>query len=166
MTIKAIEDLRTELRIDEDGLDDCLMQHSEFFYKVARANAEAVGERDQLKLDLENAEVEIDAQLRKKYADNDEKVTETALQKLVRAAPKVMKLHQEHLTAKREADEWSALLSGFQQRSFALGKLVDWKIAQMRNLGIEHKPGAARREYADSVKEAGEAARRRVRRGE
>ena len=158
----TIADLREQLQIDEDDLDRCLVDHSTTFYHVAQNHAMAVGERDQIKLNLENARIELDAQLRKKMAEADEKITETALDKGVRGMPRIQKLTQEHLDASKKADEWQALLHGFQQRSFALGKLVDWKIAQMRHLGVEHGVKGAHRDLAEANRaEAGR--QRRIR---
>jgi hypothetical protein len=147
---KKLEELRQYLEIDADDLDRCLIEHSGVCYQVAEAYTEAAAERDALKLELEEETATQDEKLRKTAAAAEQKITETALQQSLKRLPVLQELERDLLNSKQRADKWQALNNSFQQRSYMLRALVDWKIAQIRSLNADHGVAAAGRELTSA----------------
>jgi hypothetical protein len=61
MDIKFTDDpelFREYLAIDKDDLDTMLEMHAELYYHASKSHADAVGRRDEARLDYEDAEAE------------------------------------------------------------------------------------------------------------
>lgn len=137
--------LRAFLSIDKDALDDCLMEQPDAFEKVGQAYVYAVADRDALELDLEEARAELDQKFRlqaakeasdaerakedKKKAVKVIRITDKAIDALIRDTPRVRQLSDHFLSACEEADRWKALKEAYLQRSHMLTALVDLRIS-------------------------------------
>lgn len=126
------EQLLADLEIDREDLDTCLIKQPELFYHVSEAYVVTVSERDEVKLRLEEAIAELDQQIRRKAAEDDERVTEATIQQRIKAAPRIQQLQREYLSARQAADSWQALKEAFQQRSYMLRELVALHISRLR----------------------------------
>lgn len=145
-----LEQYRGYLRIDRDDLDTSLMEQPEMFHHVANAFVEASARRDEAKLELEELLAELDQSVRAKALQDDEKLTETALQNRLREMPRVQEAQRRCLATRKEADRWVALKESFQQRSFMLRELVHKLIAERHDLSAEAGAGQNQRDYRDT----------------
>lgn len=125
----TIEDLEQGLRIDEHALEIELKEHAETFYKVSSHVAMSLSKRDEAKQALEEKEAEVDMELRKAASLSEERVTDTAIANQKKSDPKVKAANANFLRLKKEATQWETLKEAYQQRSYALSKLVDLYIA-------------------------------------
>jgi hypothetical protein len=148
-----IEEARKYLAIDRDDLDSCLEQQPELYHSVALSYEQAVSARDLAKLELEEAQAEIGAEMRTRASDNKERLTEGALDQYVTTHPRVQKLERALLKAKGSTGEWSALKEAFQQRSFMLREIVARGISQYHDLSIERGSFRDRNALADKVRQ-------------
>lgn len=155
------EELRRGLAIDEDNLDECLMQQAELFDHVGQALVAATALHDQSELDLELLTAELDEQFRSKPSYSKEKVTETSIKQEIRRSPKFQKLQEQLLNQKEERDKLAALSRSYDQRSKMLVKLVDWKVAHLRQLGDAGSTRNARYGMMEVAREEVSWARRR-----
>ena len=158
--MSSLDEWRKRLAINSNQLDICLTEQPESYYHVAVGYAEAVAERDSVKLALEELQAKLDQDFRAEALRKDEKVTEGGLQQKLRTMPKVQELQQKFLDARTEAESWLVLKEAFQQRSFMLRELVALFIAQRRDLDMEAGAGQAKANLAESNRT--ELRRRRV----
>lgn len=146
-------ELRSNLRIDEDDIDRCLIAQSEYFFMAAEAVAMATSRRDTLKLQRDETVAELDQMLRKKAAEADEKITETGLQNQLKTLPKIKEINRGYIDACRVADEALAMKESYHQRSFMLRELNASANAKLYNLGLERGAGGAARRVVDRGRE-------------
>jgi hypothetical protein len=132
-----VDTFRANLAIDPDDLNRCLEEQSSFYYDVAQEFALCSAERDQIKLERDEAMADLDKQIRAAAAAAQEKVTEDTVKNRVSTSPKVKDLNRRFLDAKAEADAWGVMKEAFQQRSFMLRELVALALAQLYNLNVE-----------------------------
>ena len=134
----TIEELEAGLRIDEHALEDALKVHSDLFYKVSDQMTLSLSLRDEAKQQLEETEAEVDLGLRKDAALSEERVTDTAIAFQRKIDRRVKAANANYLKLKHDAARWAALKESFEQRSYALSKLVDLYIANYYG-DSEHK---------------------------
>jgi len=139
------EEIRSKLRIDEDNMDSCLVEHSEYFFKAAEQVTLAGAKRDGLKLELEELVAVLDRDIRARNAAEDIKMSETGLSNTIKTTPRFQELQRKFMDAKKEADDWGTLKEAFQQRSYMLRELNQRQIAQMYNLSTERGTAGSRR---------------------
>jgi hypothetical protein len=120
-----IKELEAKLEIDEHALDIALREHPDLVYDVTQELALAVSHRDMAKLELDEIEAEIDKDIRKDASINDEKVTEKEVESIKKTHQKVKAANRKFLEEKFNAAKWTALKDAYEQRSYALSKLVD-----------------------------------------
>jgi hypothetical protein len=137
-------DLREALRIDEDDIDRCLVEHPQLFYQAADSLALAVATRDGLKLELKELVAQLDQDVRRKAVDDGEKLTESALANRITILPRVKELNRRYLDSCLAVDRAEALRDSYRDRSFALRALNDSANARLYNLGIERGATSAR----------------------
>ena len=125
----TIEDLEQGLKIDEHALEHELKEHADTFYKVSSQLVMAISRRDEAKQAMEECEAKVDMELRKDAALSEERVTDTAIAKQLKSDSRVKAANSNFLKLKNEAARWETLKESFQQRSYALSKLVDLYIA-------------------------------------
>lgn len=121
-----LEALRAKLIIDEYHLELMLKQHPELVYDVGIELAFAISNRDQAKQNLEEIEAVVDNEIRQNAID---KVTEKDVESQKRRDKKVIAHNEDFLALKHLAAQWGVLKEAFDQRSYAISKLVDLYLA-------------------------------------
>lgn len=124
-----IEILQKKLQIDEHALEKALKEHPDLVYNVGQMYALSISERDGSKLKLDEIIAEVDSEIREDAAAAEEKVTEKAVEGRVKADDRVKKANQAFLDLKLKADQIGVLKEAYNQRSYALSKLVDLYIS-------------------------------------
>lgn len=157
---RPADDLEASLRIDPEDLDACLVEQPGLFYHVAENVSAANSARDAIKLELEEAQAELDQQFRKTALERDEKVTEASIQNQIRTAPKIKTLQRKYLEARTKAENRAALKEAYQQRSFMLRELVAVQLAHFQNLQVERGATFARHRMGDTNRGNAEQLRR------
>lgn len=153
------QQFRQSLHIDSDDIDGALERHAELYNDVCEQHAEAVARRDAVKLEYERAEARADREIRREAKAKKEKLFENQVTRQLKLDPHLMELEDELLKLRNEVNTLEARKTSFQQRSYMLRELVQWKIAHMRDLGLEHGLGQQRKE--DTISRVGEARHRR-----
>lgn len=127
--MSKIEEFKKKLSIDEHGLEFALRDHPNFVYDVGMELALAISHRDEAKQSLEEIEASVDAEIREEAAEQGEKITEKEVESHKKVHDRVKKANQTYLNSKLNASQWSVLKEAFDQRSYALSKLVDLYLA-------------------------------------
>lgn len=163
----ALERFRSNLRIEKDDLDNCLVEQPELYDHVGEALSLAIAERDSTKLDLEEAEAEEGQKIRSRAAQMDEKLTEASVREQLTLNSRLMKLRRLQLEQKALVDAWSVLKESFQQRSYMLRELAPVHIARLFGSGNSVRVDA-KNAVADTARDriGEERARRGFKRGE
>lgn len=157
----TLAQLEAKLRIDEHALDVALREQPDLVYAVSQQLALAISERDQAKLELEEQEAETAIDLREDAEANDEKITDKSVEAQVKADPSVQRLAKTFIKSKAEAAKWAALQEAYEQRSYALNKLVDLYLANYYG-NFEKTGGDYKNIKAKEVKEELATRRKRV----
>ncbi len=122
----SFEDLKANLNIDKNCLDDEVIRQPVLFYTISELLTDAIAERDAAKEELSMTDADLDNEGRRVLtkADSKAKTTEAMFKNYVQT-------HQDHenafkvwLDAKTKADKLLALKEAFQQRSYMLRDLV------------------------------------------
>lgn len=162
--MSTLDKYKAKLAIDPDSLSECLVEQPDLYYHVSMETAVAVSERDAAKLALDVVEAEIDQHLRRKAADDGEKVTESLIQKRLELASEVIDANNNLLDNRLTADKWLALKESFQQRSFMLRELVALRIAERGDhaaaSGSVSRPSSAAMDMAEQTKRDGSESRK------
>jgi hypothetical protein len=153
------DEVRTNLRIDEDDLDRCLVAQPEYFYQAAIAATAANAARDMLELELKELTAELDQDIREELGRLEARFTEAGITNKLRTLPRIKEKQRACLAARREADDAQALKEAFIQRSYALKDLTAIQLSRLNNLGIERGATSARRNVGDQIGDRVEAAR-------
>lgn len=110
---------------DKHDLDTEWERHVNLVQIVGERLVKALSARDKLKLDIDNASIDIELKVRKRLEDGKEKLTEGAIKNKVESDPKLRALNDELHAAKEEAARWQALDNTYKQRSYSLKYLSD-----------------------------------------
>ncbi len=159
-----LENLRSQLQIDKDDLDTCLVEQPDLYYHVAENYVNAVARRDAVKLSIEQVTAELGEQMRKAAAAREEKLTESAITRKIADTPRLQEMEEQYLSLRLEADKWQALKEAFQQRSFMLRELVAIFIRRMGDLSLGQADQSARRDLVGATADVNHAAASAVRR--
>jgi hypothetical protein len=124
-TMSNLQHLEAALVIDENALEDALQAQPEAFYRVSKALAFAMSRRDAAKKTLEEVEATVDLNHRAIAAANDQKVTERALESMRILHSDVKIARDGYIAFEHKFNKLRALKDSFEQRSWALNKLVD-----------------------------------------
>jgi len=152
MNITQLED---KLKIDQHSLDVALREHPALFYEVATELALAISNRDESKQDLEQIEAKVDMDLRADAAKIGAKTTEKEIESNKKVDKEVVSANEKFLAERYNAAKWTALREAYEQRSYALSKLVDLYLANYYSDQQDKKTGATdfRTARANNVKE-------------
>lgn len=152
MNIKQLED---KLRIDEHSLDVALREHPELFYRVATELALSISKRDEAKLEMDQIEAKVDMDLRADAAKIGTKTTEKEIESNKKVDRKVISVNEKFLAERYNSAKWTALREAYEQRSYALSKLVDLYLANYYSSQEDKKTGATdfRTARAEHIKE-------------
>ena len=147
-----IDELRQALRINRLRLDQEVERQPELYAEVAEAAVMARSEQDQVKNQLEQAEAEIDLEVRQEAADAGDKVTEKSLQAKVQADGRLSKLRDALLKKKYQAESLEQLREAYRQRGYMLRELSALYIAGYFQSATTRKAGSDLKERrADDV---------------
>lgn len=151
-----IKKLKAGLKINEHALDIALRNHPDLFYDVGLELALAISNRDEAKQDLEEIEAQVDMELRRAAAASGEKTTEKEIESNRKVDKRVIAANDKFFEQKLNAANLSALKEAYEQKSYALSKLVDLYLAAYYSSNEDKKTGAVnfRNTQTDHVKEA------------
>lgn len=142
--VDILKQLEQKLQIDEHALDIALREHPDLFYKVASELALAISNRDEAKQNLEELEAEVDGELRRAAATSGEKTTEKEIESNKKIDKRVKAANDHFLAERLNSAKLTALKDAYEQRSYALSKLVDLYLANYYSTNEEVKTGASR----------------------
>lgn len=121
--------LRERLKIDKHALDEELVEQPQLFYHAAQQYVLASSRRDAAYDEIKLTEAALNEEVRRELLKLNDKVTEAMVNSSVISHPMRVKAIEDHLAAKKEADEWSALKEAFGQRAYMLRDLVQLFVA-------------------------------------
>lgn len=153
-------ELRSNLRIDDDDLDQCLVEQPGYFFNAAEALSMANSEREAKKLELKEVIAELDQDIRRQALENEEKLSENSIANRLTTLPRIKALQRELLALAKTAEDYAALKDAYIQRSYALKDLVSIQLARFNNLNVERGSVGARNNVADRARAQGEQQRR------
>lgn len=159
-----LKTLEAKLVIDQHALDDALREHPDLFYKVASELALAISNRDESKQDLDEIQAKVDLDVRSEAAKFKEKTTEKEVMSMCQIDKAVIAANDKFLKEKYNTTKWTALKDAYEQRSYALSKLVDLYLANYYSSNEDKKTGGSnlRDARASHVKEELAERRKRV----
>lgn len=133
------------LEIDPLALDrEWLDQSGKYFYWAEKASASRA-ESDKVRFQLEKLEAELAIAIRKNPGRHGlDKVTESAINQLIKVHPKFEKLSLELIDARKEAEDLARFVSALEQRRKALENLCFLQ-SQSYHAQPQDKPVQARR---------------------
>jgi hypothetical protein len=118
-----LERLEQSLRIDKYSLDDELIEQAHYYNEVAQRFADTVSYRDEAKADFEGTKAKIDLQIRQKFAQANEKITEAGVEARVVVHPEYQNTLVTLAAWSDRVNRWSGLRDAIQQRGYALKDL-------------------------------------------
>lgn len=121
----TLSELEGGLLIDEHALDEALAQQSDLFYQVGRELEDLISLRDQAETELEETRAQADIGIRSRARKRDEKYAEGEIKSRIALDDKVQAANKKYLDLKNKCGRYTRLEKAFEQRSRALGKLVD-----------------------------------------
>ena len=140
---KLINTLEAKLQIDPHALDTALREHPDLFYKVASELALAISNRDESKQNLDEIEAVVDLEIRAESARLGEKTTEKEVESHKKTDKRVMSANDVFIEEKLNTARWTALKDAYEQRSYALSKLVDLYLANYYSSNQDNRTGGA-----------------------
>lgn len=151
----TLKQLESKLVIDEHALEIALREHPDLFYKVASELALAISNRDEAKQELDQIEAKVDSELRRAAQISEQKITETSILSNKNIDKRVISANDLFLEKRFDAAKWAALKEAYEQRSYALSKLVDLFLANYYSTNEDKKTGGAavRDVRANEIKE-------------
>jgi hypothetical protein len=153
-------EVRINLRIDEDDLDRCLIAQPEYFYQAAMASTAANSTRDFLELELKELSAQLDGDIRAEFTSLETKYSEASIANQLRTLPRIKEKQRACLAARKAADEAQALKEAYIQRSYALKDLSANQRSRLTDLGIDGGSGGnTRRAAADRISDRVDATR-------
>ena len=151
----SLKQLEEKLKIDEHALEIALRDNPALFYDVASELALAISQRDEAKQDLDELEAEVDMELRQAASVSGERTTEKEIESNKKADKRVKAATDRFLQLRYDAAKWTALKDAYEQRSYALSKLVELYISNYYS-SQDHKPASTtlRDTRAEHVKQS------------
>ena len=120
-------DLRSELRIDPDALDEACLEQPMLYNKYAELLAQAKKNVDTQKMLLEMTVAEIDAEIRadpESFFDSSKKPTEGQIEKTIILQKRYRIAIREYNQAKYKAEMLGAAVRSLEQRKNALDNII------------------------------------------
>jgi hypothetical protein len=152
---EEFEELRVALIIDKNTLDEDVIQQPVLYQKVSEEYTYACSERDAAKEGLLGLDAKLAHELRSKYAQDTERVTDKRITEEVQAHPRHI-VHYQYLSSLiRRAAYLGALRDSFDQRGKMLRELSSLFVAgyfsRVVSTGASRNVGAADSEAAREV---------------
>lgn len=123
--MSKIDEFKGKIVFDEHALDVALRDHPGLVFDIGVELAIAISVRDEAKQSFDEIEAKVDGEIRRAAAVADEKVTEKEVESQKKLDRRVQAANKAYLERKLDAAKWSALKEAFEQRSYALSKLVE-----------------------------------------
>lgn len=152
-----VDELVANLQIDKHNLDAALETQASSFHFITGLLEVEINRRDSIKVDIENAEAELQAKFRKWATEDKERVTDAAINARVNNTKRMKRLKEDLLQSKLECGKLSALKESYVQRGYVLNSLCSLYQA---NYYVREAGGHAEERYKDGLanrnrKEAG-----------
>jgi len=122
---ELVEDLKTNLFIDKNALDDVLVEQPSLIFKIGEQYSYAVDRRDALKDQLARTLAKLSEEIRELSADVKPKITEGCINNRAIQKQEYIEVADEFRKAKMEAAILGELKESFVQRSFMVKDLVN-----------------------------------------
>lgn len=126
---EVIKRLQRCLKIDLNGLDECLVEQPQVFFEIAEEVAYAISRRDGFAAEIKEQRAIRREQLRQDILDSGGKPTEKALDALTDSDKVVLEVQTDARAAAQDVGRLEALREAFRQRSHALRDLVQLHLA-------------------------------------
>ena len=124
------EELENGIKINADALDEELCQHIENYHLVSKGYKLALQERDRLKKEIKSKAADLQFEARDTLTEMDYgRVTESLVLAQIERDKNYVNLTEQLLEAEVDLGKWEALKLVYEQRSYALNKLVDLQIS-------------------------------------
>jgi len=160
--IDDILELEGALGIDEFELNVELAKHAELFYRVSKALALTISQRDAAKQALQDLEARVELDVREAAAQDDRKINNDEVRAMVVVDPQVRKARGALAYLSESVGALGALKEAFQQRSYALKDLSELYVANYygaspENAGrrVSNRAGAEARKAMAEVRRRG-----------
>lgn len=121
--------LSAKLRIDRNQLEDELVDQAEIFEELGGHLSLLISRRDAAKQFLSDTEAHIEGSIRKSARDQEAKTSAREVEAKVRVSANVQKAYRTFARLSYAVGQFAALKEAFQQRSYALSKIVDLYLA-------------------------------------
>ena len=121
--------LQAGIAIDKLALDECLIEQPQLFFEVSERLALLMSQRDAAKDNLKVVEAEIDDIIRGDAAQEDKKITETAVKKQIEAHRDVIAANKKLRDLNQQVAHIGALKEAYSQRSYMLREVVALHLA-------------------------------------
>lgn len=115
-----LEELRQQLKIDQDALDEVVIQQPVLFDKVAEQYTLLISQRDEAKAEVEELYAELDGEIRAKAK---EKLTNPEIDAKISRNTTYRREEKRYQRLVSEAARWATLRESFMQRSFMIREL-------------------------------------------
>lgn len=119
----VLEEFRQYLKIDKDALTEAMAVQADLFFRVGDECSLAVSERDEAKERIATVDAEIGHRLRAKKGKSEDRVTESAIKDAIQTDPQHQVAFENYATAKKRAEQFTALRDAFQERGRMLRDL-------------------------------------------
>jgi membrane-bound lytic murein transglycosylase len=129
MAENELEYFKRRLRIDEHALEVEWRDFPTLVSEIGEAAINAISDRDEAKIFLEETEAEVDKELREDAAASETKTTEKEIESQKKLDNRVRVANASFMKKKHAAALLQVLKDSFEQRSYALSKLTDLFLA-------------------------------------
>jgi hypothetical protein len=121
---EEIEDLLARLKIDPNALDEEASEHSSLFARWALLAEEAAAHERWLKRDLEITQAEAERWIRKQFAEEGKKTTESRIASEIKLDKEVRELSERWLDAQRDSGILGAIRQALVHRREMIAELL------------------------------------------
>lgn len=118
-------ELEQGLLIDEYALDEALADQPDLFHRVGKRLEDLISLRDAAQSEFDDAAARASISIRTRARKREEKMAEGEINARVRLSDEYKTAYEKLADYKAQCGRYSRLEKSFEQRSRALGKLVD-----------------------------------------
>jgi hypothetical protein len=167
MIMSRYQDLRAELFIDKNALDDELVEQPQLFMEVSALLAKAISRRDLAREEQKQIDARLDPEIRSRLGEEKEgRITNAMIEAELEAHPDHIAAREAYKKASAEVAKLEGLQEAFRQRSFMLRELVSLYVANYYDNAPAQASGAHPSDVEHARNRAEMAERRKARRKE
>lgn len=116
------------LAFDKHNLDAAILHHSELYFAVSEAYAQAASLRDEAKKLMEESYARNSLRIREQASEEGKKLTEDLVKQLTLLDDDYKEDTTKYLKAKLDADLWGALKESYSSRGYMIKEIAElWK---------------------------------------